>query len=48
MDEKYFNQVVKTNTITNVIKLTEKLLQLDYNVIMILDIDDTVLSSKIS
>lgn len=47
MNEKYFNKVVKTNTITNVIKLTEKLLQLDYNVIMVLDIDDTVLSSKI-
>lgn len=41
------NQIIKTNTIVNVIKLTEKLLELDYNVIMILDIDDTVLSSKI-
>ena len=43
----YTNQIIKTNTISNVLKLTEQLISLDYNVIMILDIDDTVLSSKI-
>ena len=41
------NQIIKTNTIVNVIKLTEKLIELNYNVKMILDIDETVLSSKI-
>jgi hypothetical protein len=44
---QYSNQIIKTNTISNIIKLTEQLIELDYNVIMILDIDDTVLSSKI-
>lgn len=47
MLDTHTNQIIKTNTISNVIKLTEQLIGLDYNVIMILDIDDTVLSSKI-
>lgn len=47
MLETHSNQIIKTNTISNIIKLTEQLIELDYNVIMILDIDDTILSSKI-
>lgn len=43
----YTNQIIKTNTILNVIKLTEQLIGMNYNVIMVLDIDDTVLSSQI-
>ncbi len=46
MIETHSNKIIKTNTISNIIKLTEQLIELDYNVIMILDIDDTVLSSK--
>lgn len=41
------NQIIKSNTILDVIKLTKQLIELNYNVIMVLDIDDTVLSSQI-
>lgn len=39
--------IIKTNTVNNIVFLTEKLIKLNYNVILVLDIDDTVLSSKI-
>lgn len=45
--QTHTNQIIKTNTVSNIIKLTEQLIGLDYNVIMVLDIDDTVLSSNI-
>lgn len=47
MLNKYTNQIIKTNTISNVIELTEYLITMNYNVIIILDIDDTVLSSEL-
>jgi hypothetical protein len=46
MIDTYSNKIIKTNTISNVIILTNFLIEMNYNVIMILDIDDTVLSSK--
>jgi hypothetical protein len=41
----YRNNIIKSNTINQVIKLYEDLINQDYNVIVVLDIDDTVLSS---
>lgn len=41
------NQVIKINTISHVINLASYLINQDYNVILVLDIDDTVLSTQI-
>ena len=47
MLDTYINKIIKIKFISDVIKFTEYLIELNYDVIMILDIDDTVLSSKI-
>lgn len=43
---EYVNNVIKINQIKDLIELYKNLIGYNYNVIMILDIDDTVLSSK--
>ena len=47
MEHDYTNKSVKINSIDRVIDFCTKLINLDYNVILVADIDDTVLSSKI-
>jgi hypothetical protein len=42
---EYINNVIKSNTIRDVIELYDNLIDQNYNVIMVLDVDDTVLSS---
>jgi hypothetical protein len=47
MDNTFFkNQIKKTNLISDVTKLYENLLELNYNPILVLDIDGVVLSEK--
>ena len=41
----YTNSIIKTNTIQDVIELYNNLVNQDYNVLLVLDVDDTVLSS---
>lgn len=43
----YKNKIIKINTIKNVIGLCESIIDFGFNLILVLDIDDTVLSSKI-
>jgi hypothetical protein len=47
MLEIYTNKSIKINSIKDVIKLCENLIETGHNPIIVLDIDDTVLSSKI-
>jgi len=42
---EYINTIIKSNIICDVIELYNNLIDQNYNVIMVLDIDDTVLSS---
>lgn len=45
--ENYKNNIVRINSINNVIDIYFELVRNDYNVILVSDIDDTILSSKI-
>lgn len=42
---EYIDNIVKSNTIRDVIELYNNLIEQNYNVILVLDVDDTVLSS---
>lgn len=45
--ENFMDKIVKTSSINNIIDIYFELVQNDYNIILVSDIDDTILSSKI-